>query len=96
MTDHILYDFAANDGHLQDISAHMEGINSAKDDIAQVFNALGEVYEGEGAAALQNHHLQIHTALDDHMTNRLAVHRAAGEQQETMQALDRSQAADFG
>jgi hypothetical protein len=23
----------------------MEGINSAKDDIAQVFNALGEVYE---------------------------------------------------
>jgi uncharacterized protein YukE len=95
MTDHIFYDFAANDGHLHDIGTHMDGINSAKEDIAHVFNALGEVYEGEGAEALQNHHLHIHNALDDHMSNRLAVHRNAGEQQETMQALDRTQAADF-
>ena len=84
-------------GTSTDISAHMEGINSAKEDIAQVFNALSEVYEGEGAAALQNHHQQIHTALDDHMTNRLAVHRAAARSSRRPCKLSTAaQAADFG
>jgi uncharacterized protein YukE len=95
MTDHILYNFEANNGSLDDINAHMADIHSAKSDIAHVFNLLGQVYEGEGADALQHHHGVIQARLEDHMTERQQTHSNASNQQELMQQIDRSNASQF-
>jgi|SoiMethySBSTD1v2_1073268.scaffolds.fasta_scaffold551337_2 uncharacterized protein YukE len=96
MSDHILYNFEANNSHLDDIHGHMQDIDSIKEDISHIFTTLGQHYEGQGSESLLAAHGQIHSALDEHLNTMMTTHRQAGEQQETMQALDRAHAADFG
>jgi hypothetical protein len=95
MTDPILYNFGANNGSLDDIAGHMAGIDSAKSDIAHVFGLLGQVYEGEGAQAMKDHHDVLQGQLEDHMTERRQTHKGASDQQDLMQQIDRSNASQF-
>jgi flagellar hook-basal body complex protein FliE len=95
MSDHIQYNFAANNSSLDDINGHISGIQEVRSDIDNVFQILGTVYEGEGATALNQAHQKFSAMLDDALNNASNTQKFAQDQQDAMQALDRANAAAF-
>ncbi|SUA31514.1 Uncharacterised protein [Mycolicibacterium fortuitum] len=93
--DGILYDFGANAGHLEDITGMANAIQEVRQDIQQIFQALGEVYTGEGATALNTAHHEVDNMLDEALNTVVVTQKQAQDQQDAMQAMDRANAAAF-
>jgi hypothetical protein len=91
----ILYNFGANASHIDNIQQFIQGIAEVKGDISTMFNALSTVYTGSGATALAMAHQKIDAMLDDALNAQTATQKAAQDQQDAMQALDRANAAQF-
>jgi hypothetical protein len=91
----ILYNFSANNASLEDVHTLIGGIHEARLDIDSIFRNLMSAYEGEGASALNNAHIQLNNMLDDALTDISTTTSRAQEQQAAMQALDRANAAAF-
>jgi|tagenome__1003787_1003787.scaffolds.fasta_scaffold19429927_2 hypothetical protein len=91
----ILYNFSANNSALDEISRGIADLEQANDDIDTVFKTLGTVYTGQGAAALNTQHTMISTKIGDHLDAMRKTQQGAQDQQDHMQALDRSNAAQF-
>lgn len=88
----ILYDFAANNALLEEISMQIHNIEEVRADINRVFALLGEVYEGDGATALRAKQSKIDVELEDVLIAEQTAQREALEKQEAMHALDRGHA----
>jgi uncharacterized protein YukE len=95
MSDHILYNFSANNASLDDVNSLVNGIQEVRSDINSLFNVLGTAYEGQGAVALQQAHQGLDSMLDDVLHNMAITQRQAQDQQAAMQALDAQNAAAF-
>lgn len=91
----ILYNFAANNSALQDISKGIAALEQANDDINTVFATLATVYTGAGASGLNTQHTVISTKIDDHLTAMRQTQKGAQAHQDDMHALDRHNAAQF-
>ncbi|WP_101951165.1 hypothetical protein [Mycobacterium sp. 3519A] len=91
----ILYNFAANNASLGDISGNIQAIQEVRADIDNIFNALSTVYEGEGAMALNQAHMKVSAMLDDALNDASNTQKFAQDQQDAMQSLDRANAAAF-
>jgi uncharacterized protein YukE len=91
----ILYNFAANNSALTDITGYIQAIGQTREDIDGIFNTLSTVYEGEGAAALNVARTKVSTMLEEVLNDIHRSQQQAQDQQDAMQALDRANAADF-
>jgi uncharacterized protein YukE len=91
----ILYNFSQNNASLGDVNHGINGINQARDDIANVFNVLIPLYEGQGATALQEAHRNFDNMLQDIVQNMAVTQSQAQDQQDMMQQLDAQNAAAF-
>jgi len=91
----ILYNFAANNSSLDDVNSNLAAIQEARSDIDNVFTVLGTVYEGDGATAMLAAHQKISAMFDDALNDAANTQKAAQDQQDMMQALDRANAAQF-
>lgn len=91
----IQYNFAANNASLDEVNTHISGIAEVRADIANLFSILHTAYDGDGAAALEHAHQGVDRMLEDALTDASNTQKFAQDQQDTMQALDRSNAADF-
>jgi uncharacterized protein YukE len=95
MSDNILYNFGANNASLDDIGGHINGIQEVRGDIDSLFATLATVYEGDGAAALNQAHQKVSAMLDEALNTTAHTQQQALDQQAAMQALDRANAAAF-
>jgi len=91
----ILYNFAANNSSLDDVNSNLAAIQEVGSDINNVFSILATVYEGDGATAMNQAHQSVSTMLDDALNDAGNTQKMAQDQQHTMQALDRANAAQF-
>jgi uncharacterized protein YukE len=91
----ILYNFGANAASLQDISGSVNAIQEVRADIEGIFNTLAEVYEGDGAVALNQAHVKVSQMMDEALNNVANTQRQAQDQQDAMQAMDRANASAF-
>jgi ElaB/YqjD/DUF883 family membrane-anchored ribosome-binding protein len=93
--DGILYNFGANAGHLEDITGMTNAIQDVREDIQTIFTTLAEVYEGEGALALNQAHQEVNNMLEEALNTTVNTQKQAQDQQDAMQAMDRANAAAF-
>lgn len=93
--DGILYNFGANAGHLEDITGMANAIQEVRGDIQSIFQALATVYEGDGAAALNQAHQEVNNMLDEALNTVVNTQKQAQDQQDAMQAMDKANAAAF-
>jgi hypothetical protein len=91
----ILYNFAANNSSLDDVNSNINAIQEVQSDITNLFNVLATVYEGAGAAALNQAHQSINSMLEDMLNNMAITQKQASDQQAAMQALDQQNASAF-
>jgi uncharacterized protein YukE len=91
----ILYNFGANAGSLDDITGITNAIQEVRGDIQTIFTTLAEVYEGEGAVALNQAHLEVNNMLEEALNTTVNTQKQAQDQQDAMQAMDRANAAAF-
>ena len=91
----ILYNFGANAGHLEDITGMAQAIQEVRGDIQTIFQTLAQVYEGEGAIALNQAHQEVNTMLDETLNTSVNTQKQAQDQQDAMQAMDRANAGSF-
>ncbi|BBX39888.1 hypothetical protein [Mycobacterium simiae] len=94
-SDHIQYNFAANNASLDDLTSMVSGIQEVRSDINNLFSVLATVYEGAGADALSQAHQNLDAMLDDVLNNMAVSQQQAQAQQAAMQALDAQNAAAF-
>jgi hypothetical protein len=92
----ILYNFDLNNSSLDEITKHVNDIRSAGQDIEAMFNRLAEWYQGAGSDGLMAAKQNILNMLDQANDTAISTQQLAMEQQESMNALDRMHAADFG
>src|SRR4051794_37332277 len=92
----ILYNFDLNNGSLDEIRQRLNDINSARENIEAMFNRLAEWYQGAGSDGLMAAKQNILNMLQEATDNTISTQQLAMEQQESMNALDRMHAADFG
>jgi hypothetical protein len=95
MSDHILYNYGSTGASLDQINKAIADIHEARTDIDNLFTALGEVYEGDGATAMNAAHQKVSAMLDDALNDATNTQKLAQDQQEAMQAVDRANAAEF-
>jgi hypothetical protein len=95
MSDHIYYNYGANYAQLDGIKASLNDAETLRGDVQTVFNALGEIYMGEAATALQAAHVQISQLMDQLILDMQAVHAQAVERQATTAQLDHQLAGGF-
>ena len=93
--DGILYNFGANAGHLEDITGMTNAIQEVREDIHTIFTTLAEVYEGDGATALNQAHQEVNNMLDEALNTVVNTQKQAQDQQDAMQAMDKANAAAF-
>jgi hypothetical protein len=92
----ILYNFDLNNNSLDEITRHLNDIKSARDDIEAMFARLAEWYQGSGSDGLMAAKQNILNMLDDANDTTISTQQLAMEQQQSMDALDKMHAADFG
>lgn len=95
MSDQILYNFGANAGHLEDITGMANSIQEVREDIQNIFTALSSVYEGDGAAALNQAHQEVNGMLDEALNTVVNTQKQAQDQQDAMAAMDKANASAF-
>jgi hypothetical protein len=91
----ILYNFAQNNASLEDVSGAVQAIQDVRADIANIFNTLATVYEGEGSVALNQAHVKVSEMMDEALNNVARTQQQAMDQQAAMQAMDRANASAF-
>jgi hypothetical protein len=92
----ILYNFDLNNSSLDEITRHLNDIKSARDDIEAMFARLAEWYQGAGSEGLMAAKQNILNMLDEANDTTISTQQLAMEQQQSMDALDKMHAADFG
>jgi hypothetical protein len=92
----ILYNFDLNNNSLDEITRHLNDIKSARDDIEAMFARLAEWYQGSGSDGLMAAKQNILNMLDEANDTTISTQQLAMEQQQSMDALDKMHAADFG
>jgi hypothetical protein len=91
----IKYDFNQNHQFLDTLNNGLNDAMALQAEVNNVFKILYSVYEGDGALALQAAHQNIADLMDMAVSDMADVNRRAREQQETMAAMDRANAAEF-
>ena len=91
----ILYNFNQNFTSLEDVKGGVDAIQAVRADIADIFNTLATVYEGEGAVALNQAHIKVSEMMDEALNNVANTQAQAMDQQAAMQATDRANASAF-
>ena len=91
----ILYNFAANNSSIDDVNKNLAALDEVRSDVNNVFTILASVYEGDGATAMNQAHQKVSAMLDDAVNDATNTQKAAQDQQDAMQALDRANAAQF-
>lgn len=91
----IKYDFNQNHQFLDTLDGGLNDALALQAEVNNVFKILYSVYEGTGALALQAAHQNIADLMDMAVSDMTDVNRRAREQQETMAAMDRANAAEF-
>lgn len=91
----ILYNFLSNNSSLSDITSNIQGLQEVRQDIDGIFQTLMTVYEGDGATSLNQAHVKISNMLDEALHTIAQTQNKAQDQQDSMQALDRANAAAF-
>jgi hypothetical protein len=93
----ILYNFSLNNTSLGDIHKHANDIANIQGEITNLFdNTLGQWYTGAGKDGLMAAKQNILNMLQEANDRTISTQQLAMEQQESMNALDRMHAADFG
>ncbi len=88
MSQPLYYNFANNYASLDDIVSIQNAFQEIRDDIHQVFNVLGTVYEGEAADVLQQLHTGFSTEMEETLANIAITSKQANEQQQLIQQID--------
>lgn len=94
MTD-IQYNFANNFSSLDEVSNGLNQIAEAQNDVAQVFNKLNAVFDGQTAEAFNALHAKINSQFTDLDGQMRHTTSQAVDQQNLMQGLDNKHAAQF-
>jgi uncharacterized protein YukE len=93
--DEIFYNYGSNFAHLDDINGcinHAEGI---REDLHKGFAALGDVYQGEAAGALQAAHQHCSGQMDGHICDMRSTHSHGVDRQCLTQQQDHQGAQGF-
>jgi hypothetical protein len=85
----ILYNFEANNGHIEDMSGHLNSIEGIRTDIAHLFNTLLSYYDSDSGQDLTARARQIDQELEGHVNEAKGTQTGASDQQELMHGLDR-------
>lgn len=91
----IRYQYGANYQALDEIGQALTNAEQLRGDVAQVFNALTDVYTGEAATALQTVHQQISQQLDQLILDMTATKNQGVERQATTASQDHQLAGNF-
>jgi hypothetical protein len=91
----IHYNFDPNNETLNGVNGNVDSIQGLRNDIHDIFNTLTDVYDGQGAQALQAAHAKVSGMLEEALNNMHNTQRRALDQQADMQALDRLNAASL-
>ncbi|MBA0047859.1 hypothetical protein [Mycobacteroides sp. LB1] len=91
----IVYQFEANHSAIDGITGGLQKAEEAKQEIETLFRQLGEVYTGQGQQALHQAHINVAQMMDNCITDLHNTQQQAREKQETMQAMDAANAAQF-
>ena len=70
-------------------------IQEVREDIQSIFQALSSVYEGDGAAALNQAHQEVNGMLDEALNTVVNTQKQAQDQQDAMAAMDKANASAF-
>ena len=94
--DTIYYQYGANLGTLDTLTAAAHDAETLRGDVQQVFQALTGVYQGQAADTLQQRHTQISQQMDQVILDIRALLNQAVERQYITQAQDQQLAAGLG
>lgn len=92
----ITYNHGAIDSALSDQQSYLNAAQAAREEIAQMFNGLLEIYTGEAATTLGKVKSQIDTLLIDAFNDMDDSTKHATNQNQLMRDLDLKNAGLFG
>lgn len=95
MSELIHYDYGANYAQLDGIKANLNDAMAFREDVHGVFNALGPMYQGAAADALQAAHQQHSQKIETVITHMQGTHQQGVERQAFNASLDNQLAGGF-
>lgn len=95
MSELIHYDYGQNYAHLDGIKANLNDTIAFREDVQGVFNALGPIYQGQAATALQAAHHQLSQRIDAVIADLQATHQHGVDRQIVTSSLDHHLAGGF-
>jgi uncharacterized protein YukE len=95
MSEVIRYQYESNYASLDDIGARTNDAQTLREEVAKVFIALSDVYEGDAAVALQERQIQISNAMDSVLAEITQTRNRGNQSQEDARALDAHLAGGF-
>lgn len=95
MADTIRYEYGSNYASLDDIQSATNDAQALREEVAQVFSALQDVYEGDAATRLQEKQTEISQMMDDVLTEITQTRSGGNQSQEDAAALDAHLAGGF-
>jgi uncharacterized protein YukE len=91
----ILYNFAANNSALEDITGNVAAMEQAKDELNDIFNVLSTVYTGQTATDWHARQQALSSQFEGCLADVRRSQTDAQAQQDAMQALDNHNAASM-